>query len=101
MGGHRTHFCAHADDRRLQPRGHSSCVSDWRLDHQYHHPDDELLWSDPAFAMRYDKKLGIGTLISMMIPYSMAYLLGWVVLFYTWVFVFGLPVGPGTPTFYP
>ena len=54
-----------------------------------------------AFAMRYDKKLGIGTLISMMIPYSMAYLLGWVVLFYVWVFVLGLPVGPGTPTYYP
>ena len=29
-----------------------------------------------AFAMRYDKNLGIGTLISMMIPYWMAYLVG-------------------------
>ena len=47
-----------------------------------------------AFAMRYDKNLGIGTLISMMIPYSIAYLLGWMILFYTWVFAFGLPVGP-------
>ena len=54
-----------------------------------------------AFAMRYDKKLGIGTLISMMIPYSMAYLIGWILLFYLWVFAFGLPVGPGTPTYYP
>ncbi|MGB0592073.1 MAG: AbgT family transporter [Myxococcota bacterium] len=54
-----------------------------------------------AFAMRYDKKLGIGTLISMMIPYSMAYLAGWVILFYVWVFALGLPVGPGTPTYYP
>lgn len=54
-----------------------------------------------AFAMRYDKKLGIGTLISMMIPYSIAYLVSWIVLFYLWVFVLGLPVGPGTPTFYP
>ncbi len=53
-----------------------------------------------AFAMRYDRKLGIGTLISTMIPYSIAYLIGWVILFYTWVFGFGLPVGPGTPTYY-
>ena len=54
-----------------------------------------------AFAMRYDKKLGMGTLISMMVPYSLAYLVGWVILFYTWVFALGLPVGPGTPTYYP
>ena len=54
-----------------------------------------------AFAMRYDKNLGIGTLIAMMIPYSIAYLVGWIILFYTWVFVLGFPVGPGTPTYYP
>ncbi|MFT5463793.1 MAG: aminobenzoyl-glutamate transport protein [Planctomycetota bacterium] len=54
-----------------------------------------------AFAMRYDKKLGIGTLVAMMIPYSIAFLIGWIILFYVWVFVLGLPVGPGTPTFYP
>ncbi len=54
-----------------------------------------------AFAMRYDRKLGIGTLIATMIPYSLAMLVGWIVLFYTWVFVLGLPVGPGTPTLYP
>ncbi|MEM9489767.1 MAG: AbgT family transporter, partial [Myxococcota bacterium] len=53
-----------------------------------------------AFAMRYDKKLGIGTLIATMLPYSLAYLAGWIVLFYVWVFGLGLPVGPGTPTLY-
>ena len=53
-----------------------------------------------AFAMRYDRKLGIGTLIATMIPYSIAYLAGWIVLFYFWVFVMGWPVGPGTPTYY-
>ncbi len=53
-----------------------------------------------AFAMRYDKKLGIGTLISTMLPYSIAFLLGWMVLFYVWVFGLDLPVGPGTPTYY-
>tara|TARA_R110002126_G_scaffold1402_12_gene8019 strand:+ start:11486 stop:13138 length:1653 start_codon:yes stop_codon:yes gene_type:complete len=53
-----------------------------------------------AFAMRYDKKLGIGTLISMMIPYSICFLIGWIILFYSWVFLFDLPVGPGTPLYY-
>jgi len=53
-----------------------------------------------AFAMRYDKKLGIGTLVSTMIPYSMAFLICWVGLFYLWVFGLDLPVGPGTPTYY-
>ena len=53
-----------------------------------------------AFGMRYDKKLGIGTLISTMIPYSIAYLVGWAILFYTWVFLLDLPVGPGAPTYY-
>ncbi|MFT4542461.1 MAG: aminobenzoyl-glutamate transport protein [Planctomycetota bacterium] len=54
-----------------------------------------------AFAMKYDKKLGIGTLIATMIPYSIAFLLGWIVLFYVWVFGLGFPVGPGAPTYYP
>lgn len=54
-----------------------------------------------AFAMRYDKKLGIGTLISTMLPYSLAYLIAWIALFYLWVFGLELPVGPGAPTYYP
>ncbi|NNF08528.1 MAG: AbgT family transporter, partial [Candidatus Eisenbacteria bacterium] len=53
-----------------------------------------------AFAMRYDRRLGIGTLISTMIPYSIVFLVAWMILFYLWVFVLGLPVGPGTPTYY-
>ncbi len=53
-----------------------------------------------AFATRYIKDLGIGTLIATMLPYSIAFLIGWVVLFYLWVFVLGLPVGPAAPTYY-
>ncbi|SDJ66159.1 AbgT family transporter [Salimicrobium halophilum] len=52
-----------------------------------------------AFAQRYDKKVGIGTLISMMIPYSIAFLLGWLVLLLIWVLL-GIPVGPGAPISY-
>ena len=39
--------------------------------------------------------------LSLMIPYSIAFLLGWIVLFYGWVFGLGLPVGPDAPTYYP
>ena len=53
-----------------------------------------------AFVQRYEPKAGIGTVIATMLPYSICYLIGWVILFYLWVFVLGLPVGPGTPTYY-
>lgn len=53
-----------------------------------------------AFAERYEKNIGIGTVISAMLPYSLAFLAGWMVLFYIWVFGLGLPVGPEAPTFY-
>jgi len=54
-----------------------------------------------AFANKYDKDVGIGTIISMMLPYSLIFMVGWMVLFYLWVFGFGLPVGPEAPTYYP
>jgi aminobenzoyl-glutamate transport protein len=53
-----------------------------------------------AFAARYVPKAGIGTLISMMLPYSVALLTGWMAFFFLWVFVLGLPVGPAAPTYY-
>jgi aminobenzoyl-glutamate transport protein len=53
-----------------------------------------------AVAARYKKDLGIGTLIATMLPYTLIFFIGWVVLFYLWVFVLGLPVGPGSPTYY-
>ena len=53
-----------------------------------------------AMASRYQRRLGIGTLVSTMLPYSITFLIGWMVLFYVWVFVLGMPVGPGSPTRY-
>ncbi|SER33097.1 aminobenzoyl-glutamate transport protein [Gracilibacillus ureilyticus] len=53
-----------------------------------------------AFAQRYEKKMGIGTLISIMIPYSAAFSLGWIILLFIWM-LFGLPVGPGAGIQYP
>jgi aminobenzoyl-glutamate transport protein len=53
-----------------------------------------------AVAARYKRDLGIGTLISTMLPYTMVFFVGWTLLLYLWVFVLGLPVGIGSPTYY-
>lgn len=53
-----------------------------------------------AFVNKYDKNLGIGTIISMMLPYTIFFLIGWIIFFLIWVFGLGIPVGPGAPTFY-
>jgi len=53
-----------------------------------------------AYACRYDRNLGIGTLIATMLPYSLFFFVAWVALFYLWVFGLGLPVGPGAPTYF-
>ncbi len=53
-----------------------------------------------AIASRYIKNLGIGTLIAVMIPYTIVFTLGWSLLFFVWVFVLGMPVGPGAATYY-
>ena len=47
-----------------------------------------------AFAEKYDKKSGVGTLITTMVPYSIAFLIGWTILLVIW-YVLGLPLGPG------
>ena len=53
-----------------------------------------------AMAARYKKDIGMGTLIATMLPYSLTFMLGWTLLFYIWVFLFGMPVGPGAPTYF-
>ncbi|PCK32706.1 aminobenzoyl-glutamate transporter [Pseudoalteromonas piscicida] len=53
-----------------------------------------------AVATKYKKDMGIGTLVATMLPYSMFFFIGWVALFYIWVFGFGLPVGPNSPIYY-
>ncbi len=47
-----------------------------------------------AFAEKYDKDSGIGTLISTMVPYSIVFLIGWSILLIVW-FIFKLPLGVG------
>ncbi|WP_299595154.1 AbgT family transporter [uncultured Microbulbifer sp.] len=53
-----------------------------------------------SFATRYKKDLGMGTLIATMIPYSIFFFIGWTALFFLWVFVAGMPVGPGAATYF-
>lgn len=52
-----------------------------------------------AFFQKYDKKAGIGSVISTMLPYSLAFLIGWIIMFSAW-YLLGLPLGPGSPLFY-
>lgn len=52
-----------------------------------------------AFLQRYEPKAGIGTVIAVMLPYSMVFLAGWTVLFAIWM-AMGWPIGPGAPLDY-
>jgi aminobenzoyl-glutamate transport protein len=52
-----------------------------------------------AFIEKYDKKAGIGTIIATMIPYTIVFLIAWLIMLVLWI-VAGLPIGPGAPLFY-
>lgn len=47
-----------------------------------------------VFAKRYDEKSGLGTIISTMLSYSIAFLIAWTLLLVVW-YMIGLPLGPG------
>jgi aminobenzoyl-glutamate transport protein len=47
-------------------------------------------------AQRYKKDAGIGTIIALMVPYTMWILITWVALYVAW-FLLGIPWGPGAP----
>ncbi|MEN8228194.1 MAG: AbgT family transporter [Bacteroidota bacterium] len=46
-----------------------------------------------AFIQKYDPKAGIGTIIAAMVPYSVAFLLVWILLLVAWLLL-GFPLGP-------
>ncbi len=52
-----------------------------------------------AFARRYEPKTGIGTLISIMLPYSITFGIFWTISFIIWI-AFGIPLGPDSPLYY-
>ena len=51
-------------------------------------------------AQRYDKSVGIGTIISLMIPYTFIILVTWIIFFVLW-YALGIPLGPGYPVVMP
>lgn len=51
-----------------------------------------------AFIQRYQKDAGIGTVVATMLPYSIIFLIGWILLFVAWILL-DLPIGPASPLY--
>ena len=49
-----------------------------------------------VFAQRYQRDAGIGTVIALMIPYTLVLTVAWTLFFIAW-YAIGIPVGPGWP----
>ncbi len=49
-----------------------------------------------TIVQRYQKDAGIGTVIALMLPYTLVISVAWIILFILW-FVLGIPLGPGYP----
>ncbi|MCE4956022.1 AbgT family transporter [Macrococcoides caseolyticum] len=49
-----------------------------------------------SYAQKYDKNIGLGTMIAALMPYSIAFGIFWTLLLLVW-FYLGIPVGPGGP----
>jgi aminobenzoyl-glutamate transport protein len=47
-------------------------------------------------AQRYQKKAGLGTIVALMLPYTLVIAVVWIALFLIWV-ALGIPLGPGYP----
>ena len=52
-----------------------------------------------TFFHKYDPKAGLGTIISTMLPYSIAFFVIWTALLIVWILI-GLPLGPGAGLYY-
>jgi aminobenzoyl-glutamate transport protein len=52
-----------------------------------------------AFFQRYEPKAGLGTVVAVMLPYSLSLMAGWTLLFAIWL-ALGLPIGPDAPLDY-
>lgn len=53
-----------------------------------------------TYAQRYDEKNGIGTIISLMIPYTIIFFVVWAVMITIWISL-GIPVGFDGPVYMP
>jgi len=50
-----------------------------------------------SFMRRYDKRANIGTYMSLMLPYSIVFLVAWIILIFVF-YTLGIPYGPGVTT---
>ena len=48
------------------------------------------------FTQRYRKDAGIGTVVSLMLPYVVVLSVAWILFFVAW-YLIGIPLGPGSP----
>jgi aminobenzoyl-glutamate transport protein len=53
-----------------------------------------------AFAQKYKRDTGIGTIVALMLPYTITFLIGWTLFLLAWMLL-GIPVGPGAPLYLP
>lgn len=53
-----------------------------------------------TYAEKYDNKYGIGTIISLMIPYTILFLVFWIILLIVWMLL-GIPLGFDGPPYLP
>ncbi|MCB9107952.1 MAG: AbgT family transporter [Anaerolineales bacterium] len=53
-----------------------------------------------TIVQRYQKDAGIGTVVALMLPYTLIIGIAWLLLFIIW-FVLGIPLGPGYPVSVP
>ena len=49
-----------------------------------------------VFVQRYQKSAGIGTVVSLMLPYVVFLTVAWTLFFLAW-YLIGIPLGPGSP----
>lgn len=47
-----------------------------------------------AGAKKFDKNMGLGSLISVMLPYTIFFGIAWILFFIAWYYL-GIPLGPG------
>lgn len=52
-----------------------------------------------TYFQQYDKKSGIGTIMSCMLPYSVIFFIAWTLLLFVWI-NFELPLGPGVQLYF-
>ena len=52
-----------------------------------------------VYFQKYQKEAGFGTIVGNMLPYSIAFFIGWIALLIAWILL-GLPLGPEAPQLY-